>query len=258
MGREERFDVLTITPVGHMAYGGVLCGTIYITKENIVPSRFDVRPRKNTTDLLIDVDDATVAAAYEYERSAKLLDTLVAGEVFTVEHDSVAALQRYVLRVKAMAKYHDAPRAVSAAYDYLYNGFGEPDETMPVMRMSLDPISAQSSRYGMQVVLRWPECDAPAAAEFATSHMQAFARHLAINGKDSEKLRKELIYAQAWREQGIVLQTNPLGSCSVESDHTDYSDSETVELWQHNIYNREQQLIFLVGAAAFANADRHV
>jgi hypothetical protein len=49
-----------------------------------------------------------------------------------------------------------------------------------------------------------------------------------------------------------------MGSCSIESDHQNYTYADTVELWQHNLYNPEQQLICLVGAVAFANADEHL
>lgn len=223
-----------------------------------MPSRFDVRPRKNTTDIFIDVSDDTVAAAYEHERPAKVLDVLVSSDIFSVDRHSALSLQRYILNNKEMAVYADAPKVVVESYHYLYERFGEPDAALPAVQMSMEALDQLNSRYGMHVELRWPECDAAVAATFATSQMQAFARHLAINGKDSEALRKDLIYAQASRTSGVIFQTNPLGSCSIESDHRDYTDVATVELGMHNIYNHEQQLICLVGAVAFANADRHV
>ena len=223
-----------------------------------MPSRFDVRPRKNNTDLLLDVEESTVAAAYEHERPAKVLNALTKGNILIEEQDGAAALRRYVLHNKTMAIYHDAPRAVLEAYQYLYDTYSEPDDRLPVVRMSLDPIDIFNSRYGVQIELAWPDCDEDIAATFATERMQAFARHLYNSGKSSERVRQETIYAQANRRQGVLFQTNPMGSCSIESDHRDYTGSRTVDLGQHNIHNAEQQLICLVGAVAFANADNRI
>lgn len=110
----------------------------------------------------------------------------------------------------------------------------------------------------MNVVLRWPEADDRTAAQFVSEQMRKFARTLPLYSKDPRWLLNELVYAHIRRTQGVVIQTNPAGSCSIECDHQDYTDVPTVDLWQHNLYNSEQQLICLVGAVAFANADQHL
>ena len=117
---------------------------------------------------------------------------------------------------------------------------------------------SRDGRYGMNVALRWPQIDPEQAAAFATTQMRRFARTLTLHSGQPKDLLEDLIYAQASRNTGVVFQTNPMGSCSIESDHQDYIGVDVVDLWQHNLYNSEQQLICLVGAVAFANADLHL
>jgi len=54
---------------------------------------------------------------------------------------------------------------------------------------------------------------------------------------------------------GITLETNPVGACSMDTDGTDYDeDSEKIKLYDHNLYNHEMQLICIAGLVALAKA----
>ncbi len=222
-----------------------------------MPSRFDVSPMKTMTKLTLDVETAAVEAAKEQERPAKVLAALLRKRVFTVEEDRSLSLSRFVLQAKSMNKFAEGPSAVIEAYDYIYNRYGSPNEAVPTVDMSVGRVSSDG-RYGMNVVLRWPQIDPERAADFATSQMRRFARTLTLHSDQPKDLLEDLVYAQASRDTGVVFQTNPMGSCSIESDHQDYTGIDVVDLWQHNLYNSEQQLICLVGAVAFANADLHL
>ena len=212
---------------------------------------------RTMTKLTLDVETATIEAAKEHERPAKVLAALTAKKLFTVEEDRSRSLSRFVLQAKAMNRYAEGPGTVVEAYNYLYSVYGSPSEEIPTVDMSAAPVS-KDGRYGMNIVLRWPNIDPKHAAEFATAQMRQFARTLALHSKEHKDLLEDLVYAQARRDTGVVFQTNPFGSCSIETDHQDYTGIETVDLWQHNLYKSEQQLICLVGAVSFANADRHL
>lgn len=222
-----------------------------------MPSRFDVFPMRTMTKLTLDVETATVEAAKEQERSAKVFAALLGKRVFTVEEDRSLSLSRFVLQAKSMNRFAEGPSAVIEAYDCLYNRYGSPDEALPTVDMSVNRVS-RDGRYGMHVALRWPRADPEQAAVFATTQMRRFARTLTLHSDQPRDLLEDLVYAQASRSTGAVFQTNPMGSCSIESDHQDYTGIDVVDLWQHNLYNSEQQLICLVGAVAFANADLHL
>ncbi|MGB3023546.1 MAG: hypothetical protein WBB39_01940 [Candidatus Saccharimonadales bacterium] len=226
-------------------------------RSGVLPNRFDVLPLKTTTKLIVDVDEAVDGAVRELERPARVLELLVKQKVFVVESDTAAAMKRYVLRTRTMNNFRDGPKTVVEAYNYLYGLEGKTDPRLPDMRMSSRPISSDG-RYGMSVTLRWPEVDEGIAADFATQQMRLFARSLRFHGEMTPKTLNDLVYAVAQREVGILFQTNDMGSCNIESDQGDYTSEPTIELWQHNLYNHEQQLVCLVGAVAFANADSHI
>lgn len=222
-----------------------------------MPSRFDIQPMKTMTKLTLDVETATIEAAKEHERPAKVLGALVGKRLLSVEEDRSLAISRFVLQAKAMNRFANGPSTVIEAYHYLYNIYGSPNELLPTVEMSAEPVS-RAGRYGMNVLLRWPQVNPEHAAVFATTQMRQFARTMALHSDQPKDLLEDLVYAQAIRTTGVVFQTNPMGSCSVESDHQDYTNSDTVDLWQHNLYRSEQQLICLVGAVAFANADKYL
>lgn len=222
-----------------------------------MPSKFDIHPMKTMTKLTLDVELSTIEAAKGHERPAKVLKALTSKKLFTIEEDRELSLSRFVLQAKAMNRFREGPCTVVEAYHYLYNVYGSPDQVLPTVDMSIKPVSTDH-RYGMNVMLRWPQTDPESAANFASTQMRQFARTLDLHSGQSRDLLEDLVYAQARRDTGVSFQTNPMGSCSIESDHQDYTSASTVDLWQHNLYNSQQQLICLVGAIAFANADRHL
>ena len=65
-----------------------------------------------------------------------------------------------------------------------------------------------------------------------------------------------MVYGQIQRENGLTLETNPLGKCSIGTDGLWYEPQEPMlELDAHNIYNHTQQLIIIIGGVALARAD---
>lgn len=219
------------------------------------PSRFDLVSRRNTTELALDIDQAVVVEAYQSEQLvARYIKVLAEKGVFLHDQDSARAVSRYTLNAEQMGRFRNATQAVIQSYDWLYNSGYEVDRTLPAIKMSPDFIS-HTCRYGMSLTLRWPDIDADVAAILASQHMRQFAATLPIHRKFNP-LKDQGIYTRANRRCGVVLQTNEMGSCSVESDHRDYTENDTVKLLQHNLYNPEQQLICLVGAIAFAHADQ--
>lgn len=187
-----------------------------------MPSRFDIRPMKTITKLTLDVELSTIEAAKEHERPAKILKALTDKKLFTIEEDRGSSLSRFVLQAKAMNRFREGPPTVVEAYNYLYNVYSSPDSTLPTVDMSVEPVSTDH-RYGMNVVLRWLQIDPERAANFASTQMRQFARTLALHLDQPTWLLNDLVYAEASREIGVVFQTNPMGSCSVESDHQDYT-----------------------------------
>ncbi|MFZ1249253.1 MAG: hypothetical protein WAQ24_02940 [Candidatus Saccharimonadales bacterium] len=217
-----------------------------------MPSRFDVLPLKTVTKLVLDVDTETVASITAQERPAQVLNDLVKQRIFVVEDDTLASMRRYVLQARKVG----SAKTVVEAYGYLYSQPSTQDVRMSAVAMSVDPVSTDR-RYDMNVHLQWPEVDAAAAAFFATTQMRQFARQLPAHSGFGDRMLRQLLYTRAQRSTGMVVQTNDMGSCSIEADRKDYTDVPDIELGAHNLYTHEQQLICLVGATAFAYADTH-
>ena len=157
-----------------------------------------------------------------------------------------------------MSKFSNADKAAVEAFNGLYNIGGPAASELPVVMMSHEPIGASINRYGMYVELRWPLVDAEEAAIFATEHMIKFAKTLPFYSQYDKDMLRSLLYVSADRTDGITVQTNSVGSCSIDSDGNGHKYKPTVELLQHNIYGPQQQLPCLIGAVAFANADSYL
>jgi len=112
-------------------------------------------------------------------------------------------------------------------------------------------------RYGygvfrMSAELKWPAVSDQSASNIATDAMRRMARNLGIY---KDKNIDSLVYANVRRSDGITLETNPAGSCGMDTDGMKYSpDSETVSLIDHNLYTHEMQLVCISGLIALANA----
>ena len=223
-------------------------------------ARFDLDVLKTKTNLTLSIESDTFSQAQENERTGRLLRALKKARIFAFESDQELNTSLITLRAHNLVKYSsgghsDAHEAVVACFDDLYALSEQDDATMPGMEMSHGSIGA--GRRGMTVTIAWPEVAASAAARFATDQVRRVACELEY-AHASRKLLDELVYVQADRTRGAIVQSNSIGSCSIESDHRDYTVDETVELGQHNLYSPEQQLICLVGAVGLATADKHV
>lgn len=110
-----------------------------------------------------------------------------------------------------------------------------------------------SGRLRMSAEVAWPErATDQQASYFMTGVMQRVAHQL----KYERKLIPDLVGAQVIREQGVSIETNPLGSCNISAGGSLYfPERSTVELYQHNIYSPIQQLICFAGAIAMARVD---
>lgn len=105
--------------------------------------------------------------------------------------------------------------------------------------------------FGMNAELLWPSVSDKVASELATSAMRSMARDV---GLCSEDQINRMVYASVSRAHGITLETNPIGSCSLDTDGSDYrSDQDRVSLYAHNLYTHEMQLVCLSGLIAIAS-----
>lgn len=218
-------------------------------------ARFDIEPLQTRTNLVLSVDGETLAQYRENERSVQLLAALRRKRVFGVDEARQQDAAVLTVRASSLIKYHDAPRLSVEVLNALYN-LTKPDTTMSRMQMTHEQLDRAAGRYGMMVALKWPEAAPKDAARFATQHMQRFAQSVNLNKSKRMNTANDMVYVAANREQGITIETNPIGSCNISAGGYDYDpESEVVELWQHNIYNPTQQLACLMGAVCFATAD---
>jgi len=105
---------------------------------------------------------------------------------------------------------------------------------------------------GMSAELNWPKVSDETASLIATQAMRQMAHDL---GMYPDRQIPGLVYAQVDRRFGITLETNPAGSCSMDTDGGEYEqDSERVSLVSHNLYTHQMQLICISGLIALAKA----
>lgn len=222
-----------------------------------MPTVLDIIPLKTRTNVSLEIDSQILDKAYEDERIGKLLRVLRRASILSIDEGCPQA--KITTRLNSITRYSDAPTAVVEAIDRLYN-FVTPDAQIPWVKMSHAPIDKASHRYGMYVEVQWPECYTE-AAQFATRQMQQFAAGINLKNGGALNRANAMVYVAADAEQGLSVQTNPLGGCGIETSGDDYGHErplETVSLWQHNLYAPEQQLACLVGAVAFAKANSHL
>lgn len=107
-------------------------------------------------------------------------------------------------------------------------------------------------RFGMSAKLRWPSRSNSELRSIATQAMQQTALELHYV---SQTILPDMVYAQIDRQRGVTLETNPVGSCSMDTDGGTYeADDPSMKLYAHNIYNHEMQLICLSGLISIARA----
>jgi hypothetical protein len=112
-------------------------------------------------------------------------------------------------------------------------------------------------RLPVSVELDWPDgIDDATLSRLGTEYMHAAALGLRMFDGDDEQERLEGVFAHVDRTSGLTLQTNPIGSCAVDTVPMDYMLGEGhVRAVDHNIYSAEQQIVCVSGALAIAYAE---
>lgn len=99
--------------------------------------------------------------------------------------------------------------------------------------------------YGMDAEMAWPAVTDVEASLAGTRAMRQMAYDL---GTYSDKQIPGMVYAHVDRARGITLETNPAGSCSMDTDGSEYRPTaDRVTLYAHNLYTHEMQLICIAG-----------
>lgn len=97
-----------------------------------------------------------------------------------------------------------------------------------------------------------PKVSDEVATIVATQAMRQMAYDL---GTYTDSLIPGLVYAQVSRADGITLESNSAGSCSMDTDGMHYDEtSEMISLGDHNLYTHQMQLICISGLIALAKA----
>lgn len=126
---------------------------------------------------------------------------------------------------------------------------GRKDPTMEVM-MGVK-VLVDGSRLGMKGRLNRALGDDGKLQAHATTIMRRTARRLQYM---PESILDGSVYAMVHNNHGVAIETNPMGSCSLDTDGMTYQrDSDSVNVWGHNIYSHEIQVICLSGLIAVAH-----
>lgn len=121
--------------------------------------------------------------------------------------------------------------------------------------MGVSPLGT-TGRYGMSAKVRWPDVPDQELAAATTRQMRETATDLRHFPSATARLLPELVYADVSRQHGVTLQTNPMGSCSLDTAGDRYrADEPAFEVHAHNIYSHEQQLICFAGLVAIAHPE---
>lgn len=223
-------------------------------------ARFDIAPLKTRTNLTLELDTREYGQTLEQDiRIVRFVRGLQQARVFDVEHDTVNDRTQVLLRSHSLGRENRAEHPL-AVLNTLYNNVAMRDTLVPQVKMTPTPLDASSHRYGMMTELRWPSAEhIEEASVYATEHMQRFAAGAQLFREPRQCRDSKMVFVQADRSRGITVETNHLGSCNISAGGDDYDpDSDTVTLWQHNLYTTKQQLACLVGAVGFATAHRHL
>jgi hypothetical protein len=119
-----------------------------------------------------------------------------------------------------------------------------------------------TGRLAIACEIRWPEpaINNASLSTLGTAVMLRAATELDYDDISQKPRRHQrgrgLVYAHVDRQQGVVLETNEMGSCSMGTDGSWYRPEEAeFSISSHNIYGIDQQIICLAGAVAIARAD---
>ena len=145
---------------------------------------------------------------------------------------------------------------------YLYHSFLDEGDSEPLAVFVGNYRGMNDTgRLAMAAEVRWPIAPPEVLHPLATSVMRRAA--LGLNYADGLLRATDyhyydhLVYAQISRENGVTLETNEMGSCSLGTDGMEYdSDAPIFNISAHNLYGVDQQLICLTGLLAIAQADK--
>ena len=99
--------------------------------------------------------------------------------------------------------------------------------------------------YGMYASMPRPQLPDQEATRYATLAMRHMAHDL---GTYADADIPGMVYAHISRQHGMTFETNPIASSSMDTDGQVYEpDSERIELYAHNLYTHEMQLICISG-----------
>lgn len=193
---------------------------------------------------------------------SEIIGNLTSDNIRAVEITEDAGNLRMYLNAKRIGSlkmgpvHHVVMQGIAKITNALYYS-AEPEEgdARLNVRMGVSPIN-NTNRYGMYANIAWASEPDETLSRLATHHMRSTAKNLDYEDKN---MIPSLVYAQVSRAQGVTLETNPMGSCSIGTDGMWYESGDPrYELFSHNIYNHVQQFICLAGAVALAHADKLV
>ena len=142
-----------------------------------MPSRLDVLPLKDTTQLCIDVFNETLATLQYNRQLLDIFNKLVATKISILQKNSDGFSTRCIIDVAATANYRNADDVLSAIVRVLNDIYeiGSPHKNeLPILQISATPSYPDEARYTMQLTLLLPQTDPQKAAKFATDIMVQF------------------------------------------------------------------------------------
>lgn len=129
------------------------------------------------------------------------------------------------------------------------NAFAMPEQADPLLTVWMGSIPVGYGDIGMHAWTVWPEEEPDILLERINPIMQRIAVELQTM---PQRVVKKGVSAKISREYGLTFEANDVGSCSLDTDGSDYNPQDTaIELYGHNIYSPEIQLICLSGLIAF-------
>ncbi|MFA5004171.1 MAG: hypothetical protein WC498_02735 [Candidatus Saccharimonadales bacterium] len=173
-------------------------------------------------------------------------------------------LNRRIGRLAPEYKYNALRQVVS--FIEKLSAWTDRDERDPAIDIDVGslPIN-KGERYGLDMTIAWPDIEGGTLSRLATTAMIGVATDLRYF-RDVEPGRqgysnflRETVGAVVEREDGVQIIALAGGSSTVDTDG-DYHrpDKPQFEVYGHNLYSNEMQLICMVGGVAIAHADELV
>ena len=208
--------------------------------------------------MCLDVPHDLMGSALARSRSFSYIMNLTEPERQVIGHRMGDDSTRLLFRTKKIGQYsrlmasQKSRQAVSVIDSIVTHTPDSRQDPRLLVEMGLEPMGT-SDRYGFHARVMWPESDMLTAAKEATHMMRRTAHDL--RHAMSKRSLNDMVYAQLDRNRGMTLETNPIASASLDTDGDSYSpEDEAAELWAHNLYSHQMQLICLSGLIAIARS----